>query len=78
MLANRSIPRVTVIPVLAYPDVNEAAEWLCNAFGFSVCLRIGSHRVQLNVRDGAVIVREMRGNEANETSEYADAGDGSC
>src|SRR6516162_2518025 len=50
----------TVIPVLAYPDVNEAAAWLSNAFGFSVRLRIGTHRVQMNVGDGAIIAREMR------------------
>jgi uncharacterized glyoxalase superfamily protein PhnB len=65
MLSNRSIPRATVIPVLAYPDVNQAAAWLCDAFGFSVRLRIGNHRVQLNVGEGAVIVREMRPNEVN-------------
>src|ERR1035438_4770242 len=65
MISNRSIPRATVIPVLAYPDVNQAAAWLCDAFGFSVRLRIGNHRVQLNVGDGAVIVREMRPNEVN-------------
>jgi uncharacterized glyoxalase superfamily protein PhnB len=65
VLSNRSIPRATVIPVLAYPDVNQAAAWLCDAFGFTVRLRIGTHRVQLNVGDGAVIVREMRPNETN-------------
>jgi uncharacterized glyoxalase superfamily protein PhnB len=65
MLSNRSIPRATVIPVLAYPDVNQAAAWLSDAFGFTVRLRIGNHRVQLNVGDGAVIVREMRPNEIN-------------
>lgn len=65
MLSNRSIARATVIPVLAYPDVNQAASWLCDAFGFTVRLRIGSHRVQLNVGEGAVTVREMRENEAN-------------
>lgn len=65
MLSNRSIPRATVIPVLAYPDVNQAAAWLCDAFGFSVRLRIGDHRVQLNVGDGAVTVREMRQAEDN-------------
>jgi len=54
MLSNRSIPRATVIPVLAYPDVTKAAAWLCDAFGFNVRLRIGNHRVQLNVGDGAV------------------------
>jgi uncharacterized glyoxalase superfamily protein PhnB len=63
VLSNRSIPRATVIPVLAYADVNQAALWLCEAFGFTVRLRIGSHRVQLNAGDGAVIVREMRPNE---------------
>lgn len=65
MLSNRSIPHATVIPVLAYPDVNQAAAWLCDAFGFSVRLRIGNHRVQLNAGDGAVIVRELRPNELN-------------
>jgi uncharacterized glyoxalase superfamily protein PhnB len=63
MLSNRSIPRATVIPVLAYPDVNQAAAWLCDAFGFSVRLRIGNHRVQLNVGDGAVIIGELRPND---------------
>jgi uncharacterized glyoxalase superfamily protein PhnB len=65
MLSNRSIPGAIVIPVLSYPDVNQAAAWLCDAFGFSVRLRIGNHRIQLNVGDEAVIVREMRPNEAN-------------
>jgi uncharacterized glyoxalase superfamily protein PhnB len=58
MLANRSIPRCTVIPVLAYPNVGEAIDWLCNAFGFSLRLRIGDHRAQLNVGDGAMVVAE--------------------
>ncbi len=64
MLANRSIQPATVIPVLAYPDVNLAADWLCAAFGFSVRLRIGTHRVQMKVGDGAVTLRELRENEA--------------
>jgi uncharacterized glyoxalase superfamily protein PhnB len=65
VLSNRSIPHATVIPVLAYPDVNQAAAWLCGAFGFTVRLRIGNHRVQLNAGDGAVIVRELHANEVN-------------
>jgi uncharacterized glyoxalase superfamily protein PhnB len=60
MLTNRSIPNASVIPVLAYPDVDRAAAWLCQAFGFTVRLRIGNHRIQLNAGDGAVIVRELR------------------
>ena len=63
MPSNRSIPDATVIPVPAYPDVNQAAAWLCAVFGFSVRLRIGDHRVQLNVGDGALTVREMRAKE---------------
>ena len=59
MLANRSIPRCTVTPELAYPDVAEASDWLCAAFGFSVRLRIANHRVQLNVGDGAMVVTEL-------------------
>ena len=62
---NRSIPRATVIPVLAYPDVNRAAAWLSDAFGFTVRLRVGNHRVQLNVGDASVIVREMHVDEVN-------------
>ena len=60
MLTNRSIPNAVVIPELAYPDVNQAAAWLCNAFGFTVRLRIATHRVQMNVGDGGLVVREMR------------------
>ena len=36
---NRSMPTPTVIPVLAYEDVRQAAEWLCAAFGFEERLR---------------------------------------
>jgi uncharacterized glyoxalase superfamily protein PhnB len=58
MLANRSIPGCTVIPVLAYPDIGQAIDWLCAAFGFTLRLRIADHRAQLNVGDGAVVVSE--------------------
>lgn len=58
-MRNRSVPAATVIPVLAYPDVREAAEWLCSAFGFDERLRIGTHRIQLVFREGAVIVTEL-------------------
>ena len=60
MLVNRFIPHSHVIPVLAYPDAPAAAAWLCEAFGFTVRLRIRGHRLQLNVGTGAVIVRELR------------------
>lgn len=60
-LANRSVPSATVIPTLPYPDVLEAAEWLCDAFGFRVRLRIGDHRAQLVHGDGAVILTQGEG-----------------
>ena len=62
MKDNRSIPKATVVPVLIYPDVREAVEWLGAAFGFVECVRIGEgHRAQLAVGDGAVIVADVRG-----------------
>jgi len=61
MLTNRSMPRCAVIPELAYPDVTQAATWLCDAFGFTVRLRIADHRVQLHVNGCAVVVTERGG-----------------
>ena len=58
MRTNRSMPHSTVIPVLAYPDVPAATDWLCAAFGFSVRLRIGAHRAQLNVGEGSVVAAQ--------------------
>jgi uncharacterized glyoxalase superfamily protein PhnB len=58
VIANRSVPAASVIPELPYPDVVEASDWLCGAFGFSERLRIGNHRVQLVFGGGAVIVTE--------------------
>jgi len=56
MRENRSMPSSTVIPVLAYPDVRQAVEWLCRVFGFTERLRIGDHRAQLAFGEGAVVV----------------------
>jgi len=53
---NRSMPAATLIPVLQYPDVTEAAAWLCRAFGATERLRIGSHRIQMMAGDGAFVV----------------------
>ena len=58
MLTNRSIPDCTVIPELGYPDVGAAVAWLCDAFGFTLRIRIANHRAQLSVGDGAIVVRE--------------------
>jgi uncharacterized glyoxalase superfamily protein PhnB len=55
---NRSIPDAVVIPVLAYPDVDEAVRWLAKAFGFVERLRIADHRAQLTFNGGAVVARD--------------------
>jgi uncharacterized glyoxalase superfamily protein PhnB len=58
--ANRSIPSSLVIPVLVYPDVREAVEWLGGAFGFVEHVRIGEdHRAQLGFGGGALIVADV-------------------
>jgi uncharacterized glyoxalase superfamily protein PhnB len=59
LLANRSMPPSTVIPVLGYPDVGEAVDWLCETFGFTERWRAGNHRAQLAVGDGAVVVTKQ-------------------
>ena len=64
MRTNRSIPDATVIPELAYSDVSAAAEWLCDAFGFSVRLRIANHRVQLTAGEGAIVLHDGGDGEA--------------
>ena len=58
MRNNRSMPRASVIPVLAYPDVAEAVAWLRRAFGFRERLRIGGHRAQLVYGNGALVIAE--------------------
>jgi uncharacterized glyoxalase superfamily protein PhnB len=62
-ITNRSRPPSVVVPVLGYEHVDEAVDWLCDVFGFTVRLRIGSHRVQLLVNnglggEGSVVVTE--------------------
>jgi uncharacterized glyoxalase superfamily protein PhnB len=59
MITNRSAPPGTVIPEIAYVDVVAAARWLCNAFGFRERLRIGSHRIQLRIGEGSMVVVEL-------------------
>ncbi len=60
MQPNRSMPSCSVIPELAYPDVAAAIAWLCNAFGFTLRLRIANHRAQLNVGTCAIVLTTAR------------------
>jgi len=61
-MPNRSMPSAAVIPVLIYPDVREAVDWLVGAFAFAERVWIGeNHRAQLSFGDGALIVGDIRG-----------------
>ena len=62
MHTNRSIPSPTVVPVLIYPDVQAAVDWLTAAFGFVERVRIPeNHRAQMKVgENGAVIAADVR------------------
>lgn len=54
---NRSIPPSTVIPVLTYPDVRQAVDWLCRVFGFQERVWIGeNHRAQLAFPNGGGLI----------------------
>jgi uncharacterized glyoxalase superfamily protein PhnB len=56
------MPAAQVIPVLVYPDVRAAVEWLGAAYGFEERVQIGeSHRSQMRFGDGAVILGDVRG-----------------
>lgn len=57
-LSNRSVPDATFIPVRSYPDVHAAVAWLRDVLGARERLRIGHHRVQLTVGNGAMVVAE--------------------
>lgn len=63
MRVNRSVPPMTVVPILVYPDVRAAVGFLTAAFGFVERTRIGeSHRAQMAIgEDGAVIIADASG-----------------
>ena len=58
---NRAAPDASVIPVLYYPDVRAAVDWLTTALPFTERLRIGDHRCQLLHDKGAIIVAQTGG-----------------
>ena len=50
------MPEGVIIPEIPYPDVRQAADWLCRCFGFSERLRIANHRSQLTLDHGSIVV----------------------
>lgn len=72
---NRSAPDSAVIPVLYYPDVRAAVEWLIMVLPFTERLRIGDHRCQLVHGKGAVVVATPGGHpEADPSTLQSPAG----
>jgi uncharacterized glyoxalase superfamily protein PhnB len=59
---NRSAPDTAVIPVLYYPNVPEAVEWLTRALPFTERLRNSDNRRQLVHGNGAIVVTKPGGN----------------
>jgi uncharacterized glyoxalase superfamily protein PhnB len=55
---NRSAPNTAVIPVLYYPNVREAVEWLTTALPFTERLRNSDTRCQLVHSNGAIVVAQ--------------------
>lgn len=61
------MPSCRIIPVLGYPDVRGAVDWLCRAFGFALRLQIADHRAQLKLGDGCIVLgtRDRSGRACN-------------
>ncbi len=49
MSTNRSRPPGVIIPEIPYANIQEAADWLCRAFGFKKRLQIGYRRSSLDI-----------------------------
>ena len=61
MIANRSAPTATIVPILVYADVEQAIEFLVNVLGFTEHLRAHGadgrvNHAQLTFADAAVII----------------------
>lgn len=65
MIANRSAPKATVVPILVYEDVGKALEFLTRAFGFKERLRAeygGSiTHAQMDVGEGSIMIGKQSG-----------------
>jgi uncharacterized glyoxalase superfamily protein PhnB len=58
MLISRTTGSASVVPELVYPDVEQAIDWLCDAFGFTELWRAGGHRARLAYGNGVVILAD--------------------
>jgi uncharacterized glyoxalase superfamily protein PhnB len=79
IVANRSAPTATVVPILVYEDVESAVEFLVRAFGFAEHLHARGpdgriNHAQLRVGEGSIIIGRQggpfRAPRPNEVSQY--------
>ena len=80
MIANRSAPKATVVPILVYEDVAAALEFLTRAFGFTERLRAeygGSiNHAQMDVGECSIMIGKQGGlfrapHDSSTVSQYA-------
>ena len=55
-MRNRTMPEADVLPVLVYPHVRDAVNWLRDAFGFVERWEAKGHRAQLAVGEHDCVV----------------------
>lgn len=58
-MQNRTMPSNSIIPVLGYTNFDEALDWLCDTFGFTLRWKVSDHRAQLTYRYGTLAIRNM-------------------
>jgi uncharacterized glyoxalase superfamily protein PhnB len=71
---NRSAPNTAVLPVLYYPDVPKAVEWLTTALPFTERLRNDEDWRQLSYGNGAIVVAKPGGNAYEDSSTHQSPG----
>lgn len=54
----RSMMPAPVIPVVSYPDIAAAADWLVEVFGFEKRLVIFDHRIQMSYGGGNFVLTD--------------------
>ena len=54
----KTMPESDIIPVLTYPNIDNAIIWLSNTLGFKERWRIGNHRAQVSYGNCTIAITE--------------------
>lgn len=60
MIANRSVPTNTILPHIAYCDLDKAIEWLTTVFGFKEHYRYGNPVSGAQLMLGKIAIQMLR------------------